>query len=425
MTEKKQQYSERKQQYMDYIRNLSPKGVDIIDDDDVPIVISNCNKLTDHQWKTFFKHYLNWIRENIDNCLKLIPTPITFDKLSVLPFEKGGFDLVSFLKKNEIATSAENAKFIKTMKLYDGYLKNIKTLKESGEGTYLTALNRNVLYNLCEALEEQLKTHNILFYVTMIFFMEIMVCKKVFDAFITYTKSDSHIRNKSSSKSYYNIISDCRLQVFGITHNNTPSLVNNTVGYFITNYARRLLEFTIKYERNFIFGMKLPIVKNPKYTANLRIVNKPVLEHPDEFRKRPTVPYFIKGQKSPENPFRNTKEIIHELLKTPDILNQIKNFKNEFYDFHIENSTDYNMLNPSFDMKPKKKLSSPKKLTDEPVAKRTRKRGGNYIKNKISEYKEKLKNKKEQFKEYKTEKILLQIKLIKEKIKKYTEKLKL
>jgi hypothetical protein len=384
----------------DALRKISPNGIDIIDDNGIPSELSKgCNRLTDQQWEKFFIHYLTWIRDNFDNCLEKIPKKITFDNLSVLPFDEGGFDLKGFITENERPTSQETARITKTSKLYDDYLENIKTLKENGEGTFLTALNRNVLYNLCTALQKQLKEHTIFFYLTMIFLMEIMMCGKVFDAFIEDVMT-------SSSKSYYDIISKCKLQVFGIEKNNNPSRVNNTVGYFIINYARRLLKFTIKYEKQYPFIMRLPVPINIKYTANLKVAIGPDLIIKKYTSGPPTpkaayehhsppknVKYtFVPGQNQKLNPFYTTKEL-EQLLE----------------------------LNPN----PKVKREVAKK-SDEPVAKRTRtKRGGNHIKNKLVEYKEKLKINIEHYKLNKSEKALLVIKKLKDKINLYKEKLKL
>lgn len=358
---------------------ISPKAISIEDSSDKKVKLSYCNRLTDKQWKSFFNNYINWIRDNIDKCLKeYIYVPITFDKLSKLPFERGGFDLESFLKKDEIARSSDKDKFLKAMNLYDGYLENIKSLRVNGEGTYLTQLNRIILYNLCEALQSQLKKHSYVFYSTMIFFMEIMCCRKVFNAFITYAKSDSNM--KSSSKGYYNIISECKLQVFGITNNNIPSPVNNTVGYFIVNYARRLLSFTLTHNKQFMFSFKLPVVKNPKYTPNLKVAILPKITDPEEYGKRQTSFHFIPGQKQTVQPFHISKVLLDDLITKPALLSQLKNYKKETYPLDIDDPIDYDIINP-YIPPPKNKL---KKIPDDnlPIAKRTRTRKGGKINNK-------------------------------------------
>tara|TARA_B110000261_G_scaffold83251_1_gene95677 strand:- start:3431 stop:4036 length:606 start_codon:yes stop_codon:yes gene_type:complete len=193
--------------------------------------------------------------------------------------------------------------------------------------------------------------------------MEIMCCKSIFDDFI---------QQNTSVPNYYDNISTCELLVFDIEK-------PYTIGYFIHNYARRLMMFAIKHKNQYSLLGGIPTIKgSKKYTTNLNVLISPMLKL---------------SATNAAGPFVQTTE-----------------YRN---------------------------MSSVK-------TKRPRLKGGNHIKVKIAEYKEKIKNIKAEYKEKiknikaeklkeKTlirieklkEKTLIRIEKLQDKIKNYNEKLKI
>ena len=247
--------------------------------------------LHDHHWRFFFKDYLQWIFENFEVCLTIIPTKITFDALQQLPFAEGGFD------DNFVISDTEQTDFKKIearARLYDLFLENIT------KGNGLRSFNKKVFEFLCEAIQSQLNIRKYTIYNTMIFLMEIMVCKDVFyrfmeiktlstnKTFFEFTPDDYEDYKKNGIKKvytaqYYKRIFKNEHFVFGLTA--SPDNDNTyTVGQFIINYARRLLNFTITTGRFYNFEYDLPRVdrrfkQKLTYSANLRVVLLPPIQY--------------------------------------------------------------------------------------------------------------------------------------------------
>ena len=247
--------------------------------------------LNDHHWRFFFKDYLQWIFENFEVCLTIIPRKITIDALQQLPFAEGGFD------DNFVISDTEPTDFKKLehrVRLYDLCLKNIT------KGNGLRSFNKKVFEFLCEAIKSQLNIHKYTIYTTMIFLMEIMVCKAVFDRFMKiktlstnkdffyFTPDDDEDYKKKGiqkvyTAQYYKRIFKNEHFVFGLTA--SPDNDNTyTVGQFIINYARRLLNFTITTGRFYNFEYDLPRVdrrfkQKLTYSANLCVVLLPPIQY--------------------------------------------------------------------------------------------------------------------------------------------------
>ena len=247
--------------------------------------------LYDHHWRFFFKDYLQWIFENFEVCLTIIPRKITIDALLQLPFVEGGFD------DNLVISDTEPTDFKKIedrVRLYDVCLENII------KGNRLRSFNKKVFEFLCEAIKSQLNIRKYTIYSTMIFLMEIMVCKAVFDRFMNiktlstntdffeFTPDDheDYIKKgiqKVYTAQYYKRIFLNEHIVFGLTASQDNDNTY-TVGQFIINYARRLLNFTITTGRVYNFEYDLPRVdrrfqQQLTYSANLRVVLLPPIQY--------------------------------------------------------------------------------------------------------------------------------------------------